>query len=818
MKYLFDQKEEISAGLFGTKAENLAWLERQGFQIPLSFFISVKAFEYALKSVNSAFDSHTHINKSNLTVLADELVAELKNFLAELPDPDKTLLAVRSSSTFEDQPEQSFAGLYKSVLKVKPDLSSLTDAILKVWNSAFSEPVVKYCRQNKIDPGLIKMGVIIQEMIQADYSGVMFTSNPANASNDVRIEFLKGASDSLVSGDATPSVIIYNRRSKLIKRNDTENNHSFNDDLVKRLIEAGIKIENLKGSPADIEWAVKNNTFYFLQYRPVTHKADQFADRIEWTDENVGEVIPDVVTPFSWSILQPMVNNAVLWFLKKISIKQYPSDGLFGLYKGKVYFNHTEFNRLINRFYLSVHLSANKKLTIFQKMITSLKLLRFAFSAIAFILILPRSIKQKLSLNISVMNQKSNPQESINEISELIHEETAIMYYHISATILAELYFQAIKKYAAKWFYNEQGLFAESLMQGSTQTSGAESGAALWELTGRYKKNEEFRQLFNNSAPSEIDARLAGINQKNIRQEIDDFFKKYGHNALREFELLYPRWHEDRLYIYSLIKNYLNNIERENPAEHRQRLLMEGKIKRVQALKRLKLMKRIFFKYLINNTIKFSVYREQLKQHFLRLHHQFRNQLLYLSSMMDFDQPDDIFYLTYDELKSLTISSTDHKSLQSTIFTRKTERQHNLNYNHPPKVIQQDEQWHEIWLKEENTVNALNGIACSAGIAEGRARVIIQADRAKDLESGDILVAHSTNPSWTPLFLVAAGIVTEIGGALSHGAIIAREYGKPMVAAVPGIIKNIHDGDWLRVNGHTGQVFIVQTHGEPVNS
>ena len=816
MKYLFDQKEEISTGLFGTKAENLVWLERQGFRIPLSFFISVKAYEYALKCGNNGSDSYHRANKFNLSDLPGELVTELKNLLEKIPDPDNTLLAVRSSSTCEDQPEQSFAGLYTSILMVKPDLPSLNAAIQKVWTSAFSEPVTIYCQQHRMDPGLIKMGVIIQEMIQADYSGVMFTSNPADASNDIRIEYHKGYGDSLVSGNVTPSVILYNRPSQSIKQ--AADDEEFNESLISELVSAGIKIEDLAGMPVDIEWAVKNNTFYFLQYRPVTHKADQFAEKIEWTDENVGEVIPDVVSPISWSILQPMVNNAVLWFLKKISIKEYPSEGLFGLYRGKVYFNHTQFNRLINRFYPSVHLSADKKLTLFQKIGISLRLFRLTFSALLFIWILPYSIKKKLSLTIPVINQKNNPDESINKINDLIRDETVIMYHHISATLLAELYFQAIKKYAAKWFYDEQDLFAENLMQGSTETSGAETGAALWELAGRFKNNEEFRQLFNNSALSEIDAGLATVNDKNIDKDIDDFFKKYGHNALREFELLYPRWHEDRLYIYSLIRNYLNSIDSENPAERRQRLLIEGKIRRAKALKHLRLLKRILFNYLMNNSIKFSTYREQLKQHFLRLHHQVRNQLLYLSSTMDFDQPDDIFYLTYDELKSLTTGSKGHKSLQSTIFARKTERQNNLNYNHPPKVIQQGGQWHEIWLEEENTGNALNGIACSAGIAEGPARIILQADRAKDLESGDILVAHSTNPSWTPLFLVAAGIVTEIGGALSHGAIIAREYGKPMVAAVPGIIKNIHDGDWLRINGHTGQVFIVQPQGEPVNS
>jgi len=146
---------------------------------------------------------------------------------------------------------------------------------------------------------------------------------------------------------------------------------------------------------------------------------------------------------------------------------------------------------------------------------------------------------------------------------------------------------------------------------------------------------------------------------------------------------------------------------------------------------------------------------------------------------------------------------------QQVIFNRREERELNIKIKHPQKVYQRGDNWYPYFEGEEDQTDSLKGIGCSAGTAVGRVKIIMNPDEFTAFEKGSILVTRSTNPGWTPLFVLAGAVVTEIGGALSHGAIIAREYGLPMAAAIPDALTKLKDGDMVEVNGHNGVVKIL---------
>ena len=237
---------------------------------------------------------------------------------------------------------------------------------------------------------------------------------------------------------------------------------------------------------------------------------------------------------------------------------------------------------------------------------------------------------------------------------------------------------------------------------------------------------------------------------------------------------------------------------------------------RETALSRLHPPRKWFFKFILRRTEIFSTHRENLKQDFIRAHSELKKHLLHIGRMWQTEQrlakADDILFFTIDEIEQQCGDASAQVINRDTAQIRMERRERQSAAPHPKKLLQRGNRF--ISLDEAETgasVSALKGIGCSAGVAEGRVKIIVDPANPDNLQKGDILVAVSTNPGWTPLFVPAAAVVTEIGGALSHGAIIAREYGLPMVTAVENVTTKLKDGMYIRVNGFNGQITILET-------
>ncbi len=808
----------ISQNQFGGKASRIAFLGQNGFPIPDAVFLSAQAYSDFLKQNGIPEEEESLRSKAKKEQLGQ--AENIRRFLLDKPfsssfrsELDQIAayfnnpVSVRSSGLEEDSEKLSFAGQYDTVLHVEATPSGIGQAIRQVWASQWTPKVMAYRIQNKL-PVRNGMGIVIQTMLNPDFAGVAFTSNPLKQgqTDQIVFEFVNGLGTGLVDGSRTPQTAIWDK-----KKQCWLNPKTVPAGFAKPFEQLAAKIQDLEAefkSAVDVEWAIEADRFWFLQARPVTGAAHT----IEWTNENVAEVIPDIITPYSWSILGPLTNTAFARLLRFLGVKNFPKEGLFGLFKGKVYFNSTAFNRLLSGFYIGEQL---RRKGFFSAVFYLVRLVPATFQLLLFLTRLEKKIRQHLTRYPQVLNRiqeqpEHEPELLLNSINDLLQLHHKTMFLHVTGTIFAELYFQLLDKLCGLLLPPEYDVSARILLAGAKGAESADSGRALWEIAKLIRANKRVHSVFNKTSVDLLAAKLETLPEaKPVTKAIEAFLTKFGHGALHEFELIYPRWQEDPRYIYASLKNMVTHASGTTWKDKREQQEQEQKKIFRQTKQKITLPARPLFGFVARKADFFGTQRENLKQAFIKTHLVLKKKLLKLTAFLNLETQEDIFFLKQDEITALVNSETDSGGLLETIRQRRKERESFLKYKHPVKIRQVGER--KIPVIETNTVHDdLRGIPCSAGIAEGKAKIVLHPETIDSLPEGTILIARSANPGWTPLFVTAAGIITEVGGALSHSAIIAREYGLPMIAAVPGATDFIKDGQWVRMDGEKGLIEILE--------
>ncbi len=814
-----------NVGEIGVKAYHLAQLKKHRIPIPETVFLPV-AWYYEFVETNQILsltdelkerfrrgrpvtELHPLLKTVRNSIVHGKFTPERENQLLAICSQFNGAFAVRSSALSEDSASYSFAGQYDTILSVQPEAQALARAVKQVWSSQWRDSVAEYVLNNRDVSFTDGMGVIIQRMVEAQISGVLFTRRPDSLNDEhIFIEYVRGTGEKLVSGEATPEHVEV-LKNKPLSEQAEKLPFAFRKPLSE-LIRDALKIEILYGGAVDIEWAVENNTVYFLQYRPLTTGAEE----ILWTNENVGEVIPDVVTPYSWSILKPVTNNAFASLLHILKIKDYPSGGLFEVYKGRVYFNNTLFNRLLSDFYLTERLQNAHFFVLVNIVFRKLPVMMHAG---LFLLLLPYRITRYLKTLPASLNRKSYTEKKdsafhLKKTDEIIRQHQQTMNLHLSCTVFAELYYQLLSKICSGKETAAGPVSVDALLSGAKGAESARSGRILWQIAEKIASNATLQKIVLETDVSNLEQALtAHRDGAEVWQEIQRFLDEFGHGALHEFELYYPRWQEDAHYILSNLKTYVRSRSALEGEAGQERKTLKQKKLYSNAQKSFSLIGRLFFRFIYSKAVFYGVQRENLKQAFLKFHFQLKKHLSALARDLELEDVRSLLFLTHGELMQALEGALPRSQILERINKRQEERQTWLHYHHPARVRQLGDQW--IPLSEEEhsaSGNVLKGIACSAGVVEGRARIILHPEDSAGIEHGDVLIARAVNPGWTPLFVSAAGIVSEIGGALSHGAIIAREYSLPMVAAVPGIMSKVTEGQRIRINGFEGTVELLE--------
>lgn len=864
--------------LVGGKAYNLGCLARAGFLVPPGFCLTVEACGYFLSANGLTSEIQGIIDTPGCTNVEKAVLIQQAVLSAELPtDLEETILtayrglasgaglsavAVRSSALAEDGEEASFAGQHDTFLNVSSG-SDLIERVKQCWASQWTARATSY-RKRLPAAGRDELAVLVQEMLTAERSGVIFTVNPVTGVAEIVVEATQGSGQNLVSGTLSPERFILDRCTReVIEKTSGSSAEAMDTEQVQELARLALEIEGYFGFPQDVEWAQCRGQTYLLQSRPVTAtdnpsyisaegqvdmarllaQAEKSGVEI-WTDDNVGEVFPYVVTPLSWSVLEPMGNQAFRTVLRWVGVHSYPQAGLFGRFYGRVYFNQSQFQWLIARFYPSRLGRAGSGARLARWLKAAVALAETGFRAIVWLLILPRRADRMLKAIPDDLSREPDPQELDLErlwakIGDWQQAGRRVMEVHLAVTIFASLLYTLLDKLVSSWREGAPGQPGGSvqtahLVAGLPGMKSAEIGRDLAALAAEISTQPGMNALFMSSSPESLTRLVEDLPaETGFASALKDFLDKHGHASFNEFELAAPRWREELGYVLSALVGRLNvkgeedqvgftRTDRSEEAQQQRRRQACQEMRRQLGVG----LRRLVFEFLLGQAQVYSLARENLKYTFVMAHGHLRELYLsladHLVSQEKLVDASELFYLTRAEISALLRDEIIPEDLATIIKRRRTEHESDLAHQEVlPRVIEQglDGSLRPMAFSQANSESEPNGeasgsmiyrgVAGSAGVAAGRARVILDPAGSAQLEPGEILIARSTNPAWSPLLLSAGALVTEIGGLLSHGAIVAREFGLPAVLDVKGVTQHIRTGQYLVVDGNTGTVRVL---------
>jgi phosphohistidine swiveling domain-containing protein len=843
-----------SSVCFGTKAVNLARMIRRRLPVPSGFCIAVQAYQDHLRINNLIPDIQTAITLIR-TVSGNEKQAKLNEMrkriidaplLEELQSEIKehylTLgtkrIAVRSSGTAEDLPGHSFAGLYSTFLGECNNEKCL-EQVKCCWASLWTERVFEYREKNRFDHINAGMSVIIQSLIRADISGVVFTADPVTGSNDhIILEAVKGLGENLVSGRTVPDRFVLSRyglkviENTIVPETNVSKQVVVSEKLAKRVSRIALKIEQLMDSPQDIEWAIANGKVWFLQSRPVTTLQDQksWEKHQVWTNINIGEALPDAVPPMTAEALKRFFYKLVTFLnIGNVSVGDNP---ILGQIAGRPYFNLNTLSAIvrnipvIGRMRISDIFGGLKdedipKPEYLPKIKTNR--LKMLFRLPGMLIWILRSQPSKSRTKLSEHIARTDNLQQLN--LKLLSDEELIgqMFYGINdvftraqnlgGALTCMMYFSALYQICRKWLKESEGSIASHLLTGLGDIESAQAGLEIWRLSQLLAENDALKLLVvSNKSWYEIRPEIEKTD-RNFIARWERLMFRHGHHCRGEFDFSKSRWDERPDFILGMMRSYINAQDTMNPEREFGHRIQERKQFTEECRKKLhNPVKRIIFNYFLKQAQLGACLRENLRDDVNRRIGISRKILLELGIRLTrrglLAETNDIFFLSAEELTAIH-KGTQSFDIRNTITDRKAEFERNKLLVPPPVVVGRFDPVKHKPESIQTDARVLTGIGVSPGIATGQARVIMSYSMEERVLPGEILIAPFTDPGWTPYFLPAAGIVVDIGGLLSHGSIVAREYGKPAVVNVGPATKIIKTGQMIQVDGNLGQVRIL---------
>lgn len=859
----FGEVDRTQVAIVGGKGANLGELSRiDGVEVPDGFCVTTDAYARTVAaSLDDQLDELSRLEPEDREAIR-VLSAQIRRTIEELVIPDDVAAeiigaharlgaegayAVRSSATAEDLPTASFAGQQDTALNiVGPE--AILEHVSRCWGSLFTERAVTYRLRNGFDHRMIRMAVVVQRMVFPRAAGILVTADPVTSDRTVlSIDAGFGLGEALVSGLVNADVYRV-RHGDIIGATiatkklavepvptggtqvreiaeERRNDPVLSEAEVLELARLGRRIEAHFGSPQDIEWCLDSEGFRIVQSRPIT---TLFPIPAAADDENrvyvsVGhqQMMTDAMKPLGISLWQltsraPMRTAGGRLFVDVTALLSSPAKGaglIEGLGKSDPLIGDA-LQTLIDRGDFVPQVpdedSAQPSASAAPAPIEAdpdlvAELIATSESSLA---TLKRDIRTR-----------SGP-ALVDFILADIQELQRVLFTPRGLQVITAAM-------DATWWLNDQlqewlgeKNAADALTQSIPGNVTSEMGFALLDVADAirphpeavaYLQQVEKEGLTGGDFLDDLAERRGG---PQARAAIEDFLDAYGMRCVGEIDVTRPRWSESPT---TLVPTILGNIRNFGPGAGRQRFedgLRDAEQTKQQLLQRLRALpdgdrKAEETERMIDRVRTFSGYREYPKYSMVSRYFVYKQALLGEAARLVeagvLREPEDLFFLTFDELGEVT--RTHRASAELLDERRDAFRAYQALT--PPRVLTSDgETLTGSYRRADLPPSALPGMAVSAGTIEGRARVVSDIAEA-DLESGDILVTAYTDPSWTPLFVAIAGLVTEVGGLMTHGAVIAREYGLPAVVGVEHATELIRDGQRIRVNGTDGCVEIL---------
>lgn len=853
MQQVLSWPEAFAAGVprSGGKGWNLARLARYGFPVSDGFVIEATAYRDALAPHHAIVEEAGRITDATAPG-ADALLARLRAGIEAmtLPSPlrdaiagaltDHNLdrVAVRSSAVAEDGAEASFAGMHRSFLGVR-GLEDIERAVVGCWASLWTPHAVAYRRKMNVSDEDAACAVVICAMVgdpEPQCAGVAFSADPQTGRQSVVVvDAAPGIGENVVSGRVNPDrfVVRIGTSGELEPESYVGRAPALLDEAQRRSLALLIwRIHWALGGgqqPQDVEWAFDGASFWILQSRPVT-KLPHFTFRgaetlpVIWSTANIKDAVPGVYSMLGWSLLRSTIDSVLY---ASLDAAGHPAPhGLESVrrFDGRGYFDLTgvewalydllgilpaETNKAVGGHQPEIPVPSAKPLEgpdakrrklAMRKMLWRLLRIRREFSRV-----MPpyfAALKRAMQIDVTKLSNR----ELLAVLTDFIaHHRDVDPLVGLSNSASGPLLLglgQLMKRIAPE---DGEGLAAR-LLTGAGSITSADHGYALHDLAGIARRDAAALAWLRSDAAATTWESLPSDSP--FRIGLRKFLDEYGHRSVYEGDVMNPRWSEDPSFLVDQLRIFV-----EQPESDPRLLARRVNEDAWRELGRRTLVWRPVVRWLVNRARKASAMREEAKSALVASVPPTRRIALEVGRRLvragHLDKPEDIFHLSLFDFRALLEEEWDGRGAREIAHDHAAQREAWLKLSDPADVIIEEKGGASLVLPDVPEAfdgEQWRGIAVSGGNVTAIARVVLHPDEGRRLGTGEVLVAPSTDPGWTPLFLRASAIVMETGGYLSHGAVVAREYGIPAVVNIPGILETLQDGETIAVDGNRGIV------------
>ncbi len=820
----------------GNKGKFLCVMHEAGFQVPDGVIIDKSEYEAFIRVNGIAEQIATllgELNAENVAEKSQEITALFEG--SKLTEDvyrglqtsigEELFYAVRSSGTKEDLEEFSFAGQYQTFLNVK-GMEAIEQAVIDCYKSMFTEVCLNYLVNNRIDCTNLAMSVVIQEMVQSDYSGICFSLNPITGKDtEMSIEVAAGLGENIVSGKVAPEQYYYDWYEK--KCRYEECNTIWNEEQVKEYGETFLKVQLLFGYPCDMEFAVKDGVLYLLQARRITGiNYGGLKDIWSTADFKDGGVSASVCTPYMWSLYEYIWEFTLRKFMidGKILTEKETDKKLGDMFYGRCYWNMSV-----------VKLAMSKIIGYKEREFDSEYGIRITYEgdgektgltpgtafAIARMFFAQKKILKERNENSENYKndllekyeayKKQYDENAIDDIEKIWYDLTRKTYLQSEATYFWQIFINTI----------HQSLYKDSLLKYVSESEyltllGAIDNIShllpfydMWDISRAIRAEEEIVKYWQSKSVEELEAAYQNGEEGYAMPLVRKLVADYGYHSDKELDVTYPCYYEDAKPMIGSIRDMIALSDEFSPTADKEKgeaaynAILENIRQKVGNSK----YKKIDTK--IKNMRKMLWWREEFRDLSTRFYYIIRIYTIELGKHLVkkgvLDCLDDIWFTRVSALWDYLDGKMSAEDLRKMVVSKREYYNAFRNYmseNEIGGVF--GETTAEVKLKD----GQIKGLGANSGRITGTARVIEDFSQIGRLKENDILVTRFTDTGWTPKFAILSGIVTEYGGILCHAAIVSREYGIPAIVSCHDAMKKIKDGDTITIDGSTGVVTV----------
>ena len=788
----------------GEKIKYLSILKSRGYNVPYGVVIDFEEFKKLVKDQDLDFDTIGNLR------ISEELIDNLKALLQE-----NKQYVVRSSYSLKNDSDVNIACKYNTFLNVSNRKESLKETIKSCFLSLYSTENLKYYKDNRIDINNVEMNIVIQEMIDSNISGVLFTLNPTSGKDtEIVVEYAKGYNE-ISTDKVKPDRIIYDWiKEKYVQEPQRK---ILGDNILKELISISLNLQQDLKSPINIEFGVYDSRLYIFQaklIRKIEFKNvySHYSNTI-FRDNNYSN---SSSSRFMWSLYERAWNYSFYNFFRdsKILNEEEIGNSLTMLKFSRPYWNVTTLKRALKKIPGYVEEEFDEEIGVLSNDSEEGKITPKTLKVKnAFKMVLKRQVKNfkyiknenKMKIvdiknRIDDMTREELESDFGNIINGLYIDNESSYFMQIFINNIYNIYLKnSLRKYLSKEQYNK-------LLLGIEKVSDTKPYYHMWNSSRSIRNDAEKLSFFENNLDAEIFYMYRkDRDNENIKEFLTDFIDNYGYNSFSGSEVIYKKYDEDILRVIKMYRDILEldednvGIERSKQIEEYNDLIeflktKVGKYKFALLNKKIQLMRKLLEEKEELIDISMMTY-DLLRKYMLKLGEYYKNEFV-------IEEAEEIFHLSIGDILEY-ISTHDEWRLKKKIVKNRTYFKSFENY----KSLK-DIQASQISYIDTRYQNKLTGIGACSGKKQGYARIVESVEQLKSLSKNEIAITKYTDTKWTPFFNNLPGIVTEYGGMLCHCAITSREYNIPCIVGVNDVTQKIKTGDYILIDGMTGEVII----------